>query len=468
MNILEALAEPALFGNTFQGDTWGAWHAVLSATFAIPMDETRAATFKRLAGGREPPTKRVRELWVVAGRRSAKTQTAAAVAVYLATVGAELGELRKRLSPGELGVIALLATDRNQAKVILGYIRALLEDSPALHRMVIRADTEGVSLSNRVDIQVHTSSYRAIRGRTLLAVVLDECAFFRSDLTANPDVEIYRAALPGLATLGGLLIGISSPYAKRGLLYSKYQRHFGKDDDVLVVQGATADFNPTIQQHIIDEALADDPEAASAEWLGQFRSDISSFIDRDLIAALTRSSPLEIPSRDEFRYEAFVDPAGGGRDEYCLAIGHREGECAVVDVLRAMSGQPADITKEYAALLKSYRINSLVGDRYAGSWPADEFRKHHIDMRHSELAKSELYQHLLAVLNSGRVELPPDMKLINQFAALERRTSRGGRDVIDHPMNGHDDRPNVVAGLCHRLLDDRYAGCFPIEIRFSH
>jgi len=46
-------------------------------------------------------------------------------------------------------------------------------------------------------------------------------------------------------------------------------------------------------------------------------------------------------------------------------------------------------------------------DKYAGSWPGDEFRKHNIDYTSSEKPKSGLYWVLLPALNSGRVELPP-------------------------------------------------------------
>ena len=144
---------------------------------------------------------------------------------------------------------------------------------------------------------------------------------------------------------------------------------------------------------------------------------------------------------------AFVDPAGGGQDEYTITIGHKEGDDTVVDVLRARRGVPAEITAEYAALLKSYGIRKVTGDKYAGSWPGDEFKKHNIDYTSSEKPKSGLYLDLLPALNSGRVELPPDERLVNQLIGLERRTARGGRDSIDHAPGGHDDRANVIAGL---------------------
>lgn len=447
MNFLEVMDTPELMGDTFQGESWEPWRAVLSGAFAIPMEPDRSRLFSRLAGGRTAPKSRVRELWVVAGRRSAKTQTAGATAVYLATVGAALSGLTDMLSAGERGVISIIAVDRQQAKVALGYIRGMVEESPVLSAMIEKQNTDGIDFTNRVSIEVHTNSFRAIRGRTLLAVLFDEVAFFRSDSSASPDIETYRAALPGLATTGGLFIGFSSPYAKRGLLYDKYRKHYGQEGDVLVVQGATTDFNPTIDERIIQEALEDDPEAAKAEWLGQFRSDVEAFLQREVLAELTRTSPLELPYDREHRYSAFTDSAGGGMDEFTICIGHMEKDSVVVDVLRGQRGTPADIVEEYAILLKSYGILEVHGDRYGGSWPADEFRRYGIDYKTSEQAKSGLYQDALPLFNSGRVELPPDQRLINQLASLERRTSRSGRDSIDHAPGGHDDRANAVAGM---------------------
>lgn len=447
MNILEFMDSEALTPGTFKGESWNAWKAVYAAMYGLPLDKDQRKIFNHLAGGRKPPKKRVRQAFIIAGRRAAKSHTTAGNAVYLATVGAELYGLLDKLSHGERGVIAVVAVDRAQAKVVLSYIRGLLESSPILAQMIQKQDAEAIHLNNRVSIEVGTNSHRSVRGRTLLAAILDECAFFRDDTSATPDVEVYRALVPGLATTGGMLIGISSPYSRRGLLFDQWRKHYGKDSDTLVIQAATTDLNPTIDRRVIEEAQTDDPEAAKAEWFGQFRSDVAAFLPLEVVEAAARPSRLELPPIEGVRYSAFVDPAGGGADEFCVAIGHREEERLIVDVVRARKGTPADIVAEYASLLKEYRIGRCQSDRYAGTWPADEFKRHGIAVEQSAKPKSELYRDALAVFNSGQVELPPDERLIKQFAGLERRTARGGRDSIDHPPGGHDDRANVVSGL---------------------
>lgn len=466
-DILTALQDPDIFGDSFTGASWDPWRAVLAGAFGVPMDDGLAETFKALAGGREVPPERVRELIVIAGRRSAKTHMASAVGVYLATIGAAIDGTLSRLARGERGVIAVLAVDRNQARVAFGYIKGLLEGSAILNSMVAKMGADSVELTNGVSIEVATNSYRAIRGRTLLAVVFDEAAFWRSDATVNPDIEVYRAAVPALATTGGMLIAISSPYSKRGLIWNKYRKHYGQPGDVLVVQGATRDFNPTLPAHIVADAMQDDPEAARSEWLGEFRSDIESFIDRSLLEALVRDGPVELPPDRDRIYHAFVDPAGGGADAFTLAIGHMEQGKVVVDVLRDRKGPPGAIVAEYAHLLHQHRLRAVTGDKYAGQWPAQEFARHDIRYHHADKSKSDLYIECLAAINNKRVELPDNDRLLNQFSTLERRTSRAGRDSIDHAPGGHDDLANAVAGLVANMTARKRGIDQPIKVTFA-
>jgi hypothetical protein len=102
---------------------------------------------------------------------------------------------------------------------------------------------------------------------------------------------------------------------------------------------------------------------------------------------------------------------------------------------------------EFAALLRSYRVSTIVGDKYAGEWPVEAFRKLNITYEQSAKPKSDLYRDLLPLVNSGAVALLDNAKLIAQFTSLERRVARGGRDSIDHAPGAHDDVANAVAGV---------------------
>ena len=65
----------------------------------------------------------------------------------------------------------------------------------------------------------------------------------------------------------------------------------------------------------------------------------------------------------------------------------------------------------------------------------------------SARTKAELYQAFVPLVNSGRVELLDNPRMKRQLLALERRTSRTGRDLIDHPPGQSDDLANAVAGV---------------------
>jgi len=113
------------------------------------------------------------------------------------------------------------------------------------------------------------------------------------------------------------------------------------------------------------------------------------------------------------------------------------------------SGNPRSLRNRWSKilrLLKAYGISTVEGDRYSGQFAQELFRKCGISYRIAERPKSELYLDLLPLLNSGKVELLDNPRLINQLCRLERRTSRGGKDSIDHAPGAHDDVCNSVAG----------------------
>ncbi|MBZ5500516.1 MAG: hypothetical protein LAP85_29335, partial [Acidobacteriia bacterium] len=191
-----------------------------------------------------------------------------------------------------------------------------------------------------------------------------------------------------------------------------------------------------------------------AEWGGLFRCDIETFVAREAVEACRVPGRLELPFMAGVRYAGFVDPSGGSQDSFTLAISHEQDGKGVLDCVRERKPpfSPEAVTEEYAVVLKSYHVYQVEGDRYAGEWPREQFRKHGVEYKTSEAAKSDIYRELLAPLNSGRLELLDSPRLIAQLCNLERRTSRGGKDSIDHGPNGHDDLINAAAGALVKAL----------------
>ena len=129
----EACLDPNLFGPWFAGESWATWRVIDRAIFGLPMPNEELPIFAQLAGHRPPPTQAVRECWIIAGRRAGKDLKAASLVVYLATIGVEVYGWRKHLVPGEIGVVQLLAVDREQAAICLSYVKAFFRQ-PLLRR----------------------------------------------------------------------------------------------------------------------------------------------------------------------------------------------------------------------------------------------------------------------------------------------------------------------------------------------
>jgi hypothetical protein len=172
-----------------------------------------------------------------------------------------------------------------------------------------------------------------------VAIEVDDRAvasFWKSEQTVKPDVETYRAVLPGLATIpDSMLVAISSPYRKAGLMYEKFKAHYGRDsDDVLVVQATSRQLNPTLDASLVEQALEDDPAAARAEWLGEWRNDLASFIDIELIESCIDRGVLVRPPKLGIRYVAFVDAASGtGQDAFAVGIAHQDRDEIILDLV---------------------------------------------------------------------------------------------------------------------------------------
>jgi hypothetical protein len=440
-----AISDHNLLGRGFTGPTWNRHKAMLKAAYGEPLTHIEYSLFRPVAE-RRPPSKPVKELWYIAGRRAGKDSIASAIATTMA-----MGDYSQFLRPGEMATIACLANGKLQAKIVLNYIKAAFLQNPLLSPLVTHETEYGLELSSNIEILVLAANYRSLRGRTLLAVILDEVALWRSEESANPDIETYTAVVPSLVTIPtSMLIGITTAYRRAGLAFDKFKHHYGQDDpDILVIKGTTRQFNPTIPQSFIDQQVDRDPEAASAEWLSEWRSDLADFVSREIVEDAVVEGCHELPRQNSTHYVGFVDPSGGSADSMTLAIAHKEGDKTILDCLREVKPpfQPELVTEEFCETLRQYKVTRIHGDRYAGEWPREQFKKRNIVYLPAETSKTDIYRDVLPLLNSRKISLLDNPRLINQLSNLERRTSRGtGRDIVDHPPGQHDDLANAACG----------------------
>jgi hypothetical protein len=452
ISLAEAMRDENLLGGAFRAETFWPWHCVAKVISGEPLDDREAELFRKCTGRTRLPSGPVRSITLLVGRRGGKDRFMSGAAVHRAAIAEDWN---KHLSPGELGVVILIGSDKKQARILRNYCRGLLA-KPMLRARVTRDADEGTEFKNGAALEVVVNDSALVRGRSVLALLGTEVAFWRTDPESeDSDEEVAAAAGPGMAMIpdGGLTILASSVHRKKGLVHRLWKELHGNDDaEDICWLASSRTMNPALPARVVEKAREKDPQRADAEFNSVWREDVSDFIPADVIEAATDYGVQERAPVDGFEYVAFADPAGGtGKDSFTIAVAHRGGDGkAVLDCIRERRPRfvPAAVVKEYADLLRTYRVSNVCSDRYASAWAGDEWSRNRINCRPSELTKSEIYLAALPLLMSGQARLLDIERLRKQFAALERRVHTSGRESVDDSgaASANDDLSNSAAG----------------------
>lgn len=450
---------------------WTAWRSFLCAVYGLPMTPNELEIYRACTGRHDPPTKKAREVWVPTGRRARKSAIAALIGVYEGC----FRDFTPYLAPGERAVIPVIAKDKYEAGQIRNYVLAILAD-PSLREFLAvdpnKVGSENIPLVTGVDIAIRARSLTAGRSRATPCALLDEVAFFPAEDSATPDEDVVKGILPAMANMPEpLLVGLSSPWWCRGVLWRKTQDHYGKDGPVLVWKAPTLTMHDTpLIREAVETAYASDPIAAAAEYGGEFREDVAAYFSQTLWNALVvedrkQREPIAV---DDIRkglvkpvnYWAFVDVSGGGQDPFALAIAHWERDRVVLDLAwQTRSGSREfwleQTVGEVVQILRKYRIEFVKGDKYGGRWPSERFAASGIGYERSKLPKNDIFREAIPIFTSRAVELLDLPELRDQLLSLKRRVTTAGQEIISRD-NGHDDLANAVVGAVLEAYEGRH------------
>lgn len=429
--------------------TWKPWRSLLKAALAIEEEPGDLELMKKCTGLNHWPNEPHNEVYISSSRRSGKDTIISVLTCHMAL----FRDWSPFLLPGEKPHIFLISVNKAQASILKDRIEAILNLQPTFKKMIKRILADTIELKNEVVIRVMPASFRSLRGYTIVCAILSEISFWRYELdSANRDQEILTSLRPGLSTIpGSLLVAISSPFSKRGVLYEMYEKWFGNPGNTLFWKSSTLDMNPPFSLETVEAAYRDDPHSAMAEYGGEFRSDISSYVDPEIVDACVVNGQYELPYMEGNVYHGFLDAAGGkaNGDSFSLAITHRDRESGdlILDLIRETVPpfRPLEVVEKYSKILKNYNIFLAKADSWASGLIVDSFRSHGVEVENIKQNKSTLYSELLPILNSNKIRLLENEKLIAQIKSLDRKVHQGGRSSIDC-FYGHDDLINAVAG----------------------
>lgn len=456
MNIIQLLD---VWGTQFKGPSWRPWRSVLQAQHGLPIEDPDLVL--RVTGRKTLPKGPYKRGTRIIGRRGGKSAMAAVEVIHAAVCRTY------RLSPGEVGRVLIIAPSRSQARVVLQYVSGLLRAAPSLSDLIVDEATEWIKLANGISIEIATASFRHVRGYTVVAAVVDETAFLRDELSASPDVELFAALEPAMATIpNSLLLSISSPHGQAGQVFEEHRDNFGNEDaEILVVQADSRTMNPDLPQSVIDAAYRRDQEKARAEYGAEFRGLSSGLFSLEVLTARTLKDVTEIPPQYARGATAFGDMASGsGSDSATLAIAFSqifdEGRSMVLAACREWKPpfNPSRVASEAAALVRTYGCRRLVLDRWAGGWTDAEFRRHGIEVARATQDKSALLLGFLEAMNSEQVLLLDNERIRSQALGLVRRITKAtGKEIVEHGRAG-DDLINAVAGALVAGAEESRAG----------
>jgi hypothetical protein len=428
----------------------------------------------QMFGGIEHVTKDARKYIVLRlGRGSGKTTLCSAFAVYTA-VTAEI-----KAGPGDVPYVIVVAPDKPTAQLSIRMAREMVRSQPALERLVVSDTTELIQLrrpdgrSVRIEAFAATRGGSAMRGRTILAFLMDEAEFFTSndsqggggrDYAVN-DRDIFRALKPRLVPAGkGMLI--STPWPVETLMGEMFDENYGKCLTAVAIKAPTIlvrGDDPDVRQMVEDE-LAKDPENARRELFCEVDGLTGGeFFDRGaLVASITDADHWPIP-HNPFLPVAVGCDLGFTRDSSAIAVVQFDGKKYITVYLEEMKPKPGKplkpgtVVRRFAEVCRLYKANGVIADAHYRATLHEHLEDSGLSIWDAPNNPSEAFVRTRTVLHEGKVTIPRvdiGKRMLQQAKLVASRASPGGKLTIKIPRRvglAHGDIVSAWVLAVHRL-----------------
>ena len=219
----------------------------------------------------------LREIVIRKGRRIGMTMAASLVAAWYGTVLAP--KLRQHVMDGEDFRIALVATSRDQASLMLRFIKGFLKESDMLAEQIVSETANSLRLLGGCEIVASVCSARAHRGWANALVIVDEAAFYVESEGNMSLLSLLEALRPSQAQFGSLalLLAISTPLDATGTFFElDQQAASGQFRDMAALHLPTIEARPELGPEA-ERARLRNPRSFKREYMGDYTSGEQSF-----------------------------------------------------------------------------------------------------------------------------------------------------------------------------------------------
>jgi hypothetical protein len=391
------------------------------------------------------------------------------------------------LAPGETATSLVVGPDLRLARQALRYARGAVDSVSELAAMVVADTTDSFTLEredgHRVALEAlpATRGGSALRGRSLLAVVLTEAAFFRDEDSGSVnDADVFRAVLPRVLP-GGKVLLESTPWLEAGLTYELFRDNHGEPKTALAVHAPTTLMRPDERTlALVEKERARDPDNASREFDAEFLGGGAGvlFDPSSINAAVDDRRPLvsQAPTGAALGWGADLALVS---DSSALAGVARVGErYELLELVerRPTKGAPlklSTVVADFATTLRQHRSASFTADGHVRE-PAREFadaEKITIEAApEGREGKWDTYSLVAKLFREGRLRLPRHPRLLAQLRAIVSRPMPGGGYAISSPRRpggGHGDLVSAFVLAVYAAHEGANAGELTRAVRIA-
>lgn len=432
---------------------------------------------------------KINKIDLICGRRSGKTLLSAVISIYCAISNNWKPFLKKT----PFATVLIMSHSREFSDEVLEIIRTLIESSHVLSALVNKDKKNTSSTMNlkvpwiidgktiqysRVQIKVAAASSKTTRGVAACAILCDEIAFWNLDESMKEtDAKIMKAVRPAMKQFRefGMLIKLSSPGIKQGILYSEYQKdRAGELPPTYAVFKAPSwvmtpeDVVPS--EEFVEEFLLD-PDSFDQEYRGNFADSLSFFITPEYIdMSVVKKITFLSPEGGAQKYTAAIDAAYKG-DRFTFSITSYVNGRLRQYVSKAWEGtrqKPVssfEVAEYIRNMCKTYGIDEVAADQYSFQPLKEIFGTYGVTLKEyvfTPAFKKKIYFNLKKLIHSQQADLLDNETQTRELKELIVEQSSSGSIKIGHPAGGTDDFADALAVSAYLATEELGTGIFEV------